>query len=583
MRLVARFVVLALVFFLLTGCLFQDRYFRAIETGDLANIRTELEKNPHRVHELTPEGDNPLDVAAFHGETEIARLLLSKGADINYQDRWGDTPLHTAIIMERRETADLLLNKHPNIALRNRHGQTVLHKVARTSWSDFAQKLLKAGAKVDEGDNKQETALHYAAKRSNITVVRVLVQGGADVNAKSSEKNTPLHLAARRGELDLINYFIDKGADINARNENASTPLHLACSTGKIEAIELLVERGADVDALDEWGNNPKTVAQNAGIHWIDMAKSLFEKSQPKKTHPKQTQPRPVADTAAVVPNDRPSSSKIGTGSEAPLGQNEASKEVVGTQAAIKESPMPVKIPQLNFGNYYALVIGIDNYAYLPKLKTAVNDAQTINEILKNTYGFETQLLVNPDRGRILRSLNSMRRKLSQNDNLLVYYAGHGWLDRDADEGYWLPVDAEADSNINWVANSAITATLRAIEAKHVMVVSDSCYSGKLSRGVYVKDQSPGYYKKIVGKRARTVLSSGGLEPVADASYGSSHSVFAKYFIRTLEENVSLIDGLELFLKIRRPVMINSDQAPEYADIRKAGHDGGDFIFRRLR
>jgi uncharacterized caspase-like protein len=241
-----------------------------------------------------------------------------------------------------------------------------------------------------------------------------------------------------------------------------------------------------------------------------------------------------------------------------------------------------LQVPQLELGKYHALVIGIDNYVYLPKLKTAINDARTVEALLGNTYGFETRLLIDPDRGQILKSLNVMRRKLSSTDNLLVYYAGHGWLDRDADEGYWLPVDADADSNVNWVANSAITATLRAMDAKHVLVVSDSCYSGKLSRGIYVKDESPNYFVKIANKRARTVLSSGGLEPVADSSYGSAHSVFAKYFIRALQENEAIIGGLELFLKIRRPVMINSDQAPEYADIRKAGHDGGDFIFQRM-
>jgi hypothetical protein len=55
--------------------------------------------------------------------------------------------------------------------------------------------------------------------------------------------------------------------------------------------------------------------------------------------------------------------------------------------------------------------------------------------------------------------------------------------------------------------------------------------------------------------------------------------IFASALIEILEENKDIIDGSELFSKIRRPVMINPDQAPEYADIRKALHDGGDFLF----
>tara|TARA_B100002003_G_C13922731_1_gene448591 strand:+ start:45 stop:290 length:246 start_codon:yes stop_codon:yes gene_type:complete len=77
------------------------------------------------------------------------------------------------------------------------------------------------------------------------------------------------------------------------------------------------------------------------------------------------------------------------------------------------------------------------------------------------------------------------------------------------------------------------------------------------------------------------VLSSGGLEPVADSGGKEEHSVFASAFIEALRENTGVLDGTELFTKIRRPVMLNSDQTPEYADIRKAGHDGGDFLFVR--
>jgi ankyrin repeat protein len=584
MRFYTKCTGLLLVSSLVAGCLFQDNLYRSIQTGNLTEFQSQIEKKPERAFELTPEGDNPLNVAAFYGETEMVRLLLSKGADINAQDRWGDTPLHTAISLERLPTATLLLDSGANIAIRNRHGQTVLHKVAMTQWVDFTQKLLAAGAKVGAGDNKQETALHYVAMRSDVSVARVLVQSGANVNAKSSEKNTPLHLAARRGApLELITFFIEKGADINAANETGSTPLHLACSFGKIEAIELLVKKGANVDALDEWGNTPLAVAERAGIHWIGLAKSLGKKSPQNQLAGKQAPMlnKAGADVAPAPSNSSPEIKK--TGSSSTIGQTNPSEGVKLGKSSENEFVKPLQVTQLELGKYFALVIGINNYVYLPKLKTAVNDARTVEALLNNTYGFETRLLVDPDRGQILKSLNVMRRKLSSTDNLLVYYAGHGWLDRDADEGYWLPVDADADSNINWVANSAITATLRAMDAKHVLVVSDSCYSGKLSRGIYVKDETPGYYRKIVSKRARTVLSSGGLEPVADASYGSDHSVFAKYFIRALQENETLIDGLELFLKIRRPVMINSDQAPEYADIRKAGHDGGDFIFRRLK
>ena len=95
--------------------------------------------------------------------------------------------------------------------------------------------------------------------------------------------------------------------------------------------------------------------------------------------------------------------------------------------------------------------------------------------------------------------------------------------------------------------------------------------------------RTPSYLSRLSQKRARCVISSGGLEPVIDSGGKGLHSVFASAFIDALEENNEIMDGVQLFNKLRRPVMLNSDQTPEYADIRKAGHEGGDFLFVRKK
>ena len=126
------------------------------------------------------------------------------------------------------------------------------------------------------------------------------------------------------------------------------------------------------------------------------------------------------------------------------------------------------------------------------------------------------------------------------------------------DEGYWLPVDAEKDIETNWISNSHMTTTLRAIRAKHVMVVADSCYSGKLTCGVNIKNRTTSYLARIVRKRSRTVLSSGGLEPVLNSGGKENHSVFATAFIEALTENEDIVDATHIFTKIRRTAMLNS-------------------------
>ncbi len=235
------------------------------------------------------------------------------------------------------------------------------------------------------------------------------------------------------------------------------------------------------------------------------------------------------------------------------------------------------------FGNYHALIIGNDRYRHLQGLRSAVRDARRLEVVLRTSYGFKTTLLVDATRENILSALNNYRKNLTRQDNLLIYYAGHGWVDEAADEGYWLPVDAASDNPVNWVSNASLTATVRAMDAKHVLVVADSCFSGKLTRGISVQIRSSDYLARMARKRARTALTSGGLEPVLDAGGTDGHSIFATALFDALGENEAVMDMSQMFGFIRRQVALEADQIPEYGDIRQAGHDGGDFLFVRTR
>jgi hypothetical protein len=118
------------------------------------------------------------------------------------------------------------------------------------------------------------------------------------------------------------------------------------------------------------------------------------------------------------------------------------------------------------------------------------------------------------------------------------------------------------------------------MKAKHVMVVADSCFSGTITRGIKIEQRTPEWLETIVKKKARTALTSGGLEPVMDSG-GGNNSVFANSFLSILRDNDGVLDASQLFSQLRPKVMVNSDQTPEYGDIHRAGHDGGDFLFVR--
>jgi uncharacterized caspase-like protein len=241
---------------------------------------------------------------------------------------------------------------------------------------------------------------------------------------------------------------------------------------------------------------------------------------------------------------------------------------------------IPAELANLPYGRYHALVIGNNAYRSLPKLKTAGGDAEAVAALLEKEYGYDVTLLTDASEEAIIGAFASLRQSLTAEDNLLVYYAGHGWYDTAAERGYWLPVDAVTDNQSHWISNAEVTDMLKAIRAKQVLVVADSCYSGTLTRGLAIGGKGVGYIQAIVDQRARTALTSGGLEPVADSG-GGGHSVFAKAFLDTLGDNRGVIDGEGVFERVRERVLLNAEQTPEYGNIRLAGHDGGDFLFVR--
>lgn len=278
-------------------------------------------------------------------------------------------------------------------------------------------------------------------------------------------------------------------------------------------------------------------------------------------------------------------SGQLANAHQSSLDQSASRSQNAGAARAAAAAPPSASLPEMavpegtDFGRYHALLIGIDGYRELPKLQSAGADVHEIASLLREQYGFEITLLEDASRDDVLLALERYRRELTERDNLLIYYAGHGWLDEEADEGYWLPVDASPDSSVNWIPNATLTSSFKAIRAKHVLVVADSCYSGKLTRGIAVRaNRPPDYIARMAQKRARMVISSGGLEPVLDSGRGG-HSVFAAAFLDALRANRGVLDTTLLFSQIRRDVMLHADQTPELADIRKSGHEGGDFLF----
>lgn len=257
--------------------------------------------------------------------------------------------------------------------------------------------------------------------------------------------------------------------------------------------------------------------------------------------------------------------------------------------SAGKSEPDVDSDPPLDLGEYHALLIGNSRYRHLPSLSTPQRDVARLAAVLQQRYGFRVSVLRDATRYEILSALNRLRETLSSDDNLLVYYAGHGELDDRNMRGHWLPVDAEPTNTANWLSNVAITDILNVIRARHVMLMVDSCYSGTMTRSSIARlrtgmtDQERETWLRLLAeKRSRVVLTSGGLAPVLDGG-GGNHSVFARALLAVLESSAELLTGRALYEAVAARVAhaasrLEFEQIPAYAPIARAGHEAGDFV-----
>ena len=238
----------------------------------------------------------------------------------------------------------------------------------------------------------------------------------------------------------------------------------------------------------------------------------------------------------------------------------------------------------LEFGSYHALVIGNADYATLPDITTAETDARDVAEVLTTKYGFKVELLLNATRYQIMTALNGLRERLTEEDNLLVYYAGHGRMD--GEQAYWQPIDAEEGNPANWIPSEVVTEHLDLVPAKHLFLVADSVYSGLRTRSAIAQlpvgmtdEQRFFHIKLLLDKRSRLVLTSGDEQP-QPAAAPEGHSRFSTAFLEVLEGNDGILEASRVYQQLAGNLSGDTEGSrPEFAPMRWARNNVADFFF----
>lgn len=251
-----------------------------------------------------------------------------------------------------------------------------------------------------------------------------------------------------------------------------------------------------------------------------------------------------------------------------------------------------------------ALLVGINEYSKMPNatLTTPIADVKAIGEVLRNEFNFaQVDVLLDEQAttAAIRESFVRLGRTMKPEDNLVIYFAGHGNL-ANSGVGVWIT----ADSRDDWdgISDMEIIAALRMIAARRVLLISDSCYSGSFltqSGAAQKKKRALGrvWHENVkaptdeipaprLGKRlARQVISSGGLEEVPDQGVGecAAHSPFACVLVQELRavEPGSLMTASVLFSRIRKGIVLQEEyEGPRFGNLGQ-GYEGEFAFFRR--
>jgi hypothetical protein len=232
-------------------------------------------------------------------------------------------------------------------------------------------------------------------------------------------------------------------------------------------------------------------------------------------------------------------------------------------------------------GKFYALLIGNSNYLNNElDLSQPHKDVIKLEEVLTSHYLFEKKDVIrleNADRETIFRQLYQLRSVITKSDNLLIFYAGHGYWDEKVEQGYWWPTDARPDNPSNWLSNSDLREQLRGLNTAHTLLISDACFSGGIFKarggGDEIRNASA-EIQLLYRMPSRRAMTSGTMSTVPD------NSVFFKYLVKYLTENdTKFLPSSELFTQVRKSVLNNSLTVPQDGVIMGTGDEGGDFIF----
>ncbi|KAJ7835381.1 ankyrin repeat-containing domain protein [Mycena olivaceomarginata] len=263
----------------------------ASERGQSNIVRLLLEHGAN-VNAVT-KNYNALCAASFHGHVEVIQVLLEKGAEVNAMSGRYGSALQAASVRGNIGICQLLIEHGAEVNTVGGEYGSALQAASVEGNLDICRLLVENGAGVNAAGGRFGSALQAASFGGNMEIVRLLLENGAEVNAADGEYGSALQAAFRGGNMEIFRLLLENGANVNVPGGrygsallaasfwsnmeifrllikhgaeiNATSALQAASRWGDIETVQLLVEHGAEVNTADGEHGSPLQAASRWG------------------------------------------------------------------------------------------------------------------------------------------------------------------------------------------------------------------------------------------------------------------------------------------------------------------------------
>lgn len=381
-------------------------------------------------------------------------------------------------------------------------------------------------------------ALHSAAAKGDVKAVKEMLDRGANINDVSIAADTwgtPLHFASKDCRVGTVAFLLERGVNVNiAAGHVQWTALRFAADNGCNEVVVLLLDRGAEIDARDRSGMTPLMSAavkgQSSTVRLLIERGAAADYAIGRLTSRSDKTAAHLVDTA--VKSVQEGKAQIVSGRE---------MRPVLIQSDIDQPPAGMSEPR---NNAYAVVVGIENYRNIPKSDYSRNDATLVKAYLK-ALGFQERNidLITDEKATktdIEKSLEAwLPNRVKKDATVIIYFSGHGAPDPVTSEAYLVPYDGDPNYlTVTGYPLKRLYDHLGKLDAKEIIVVLDSCFSGSGGRSVLAKGARPLVMMAPMGTLPSNIaiLSATQGSQISTSSAQKRHGVFTYYFLKAIKD-----------------------------------------------